>query len=441
MTTPSPIFTDFDYFKLQSNQHDIWNLLETRSQKNVVVSNDNAIRFTEKVTDGDESQIEFNCSVVPDVSLSSETEQIDDKTKTKNDLYSQFKDRLSTHKNAVLAYAEQVAEKITDATDFFVIPVAIIAGMEGHQCVLILRRNKPPFWFDPNGKWNMAREYLISTTEVHVLDIITALLSTMNGNSRLKPFLSEIPRLTPTGGGYPWPAACTVKIPDDITQIRGQSKDNWFLPDSDDIQYRNEDDGICFTISVMFILGLVCANDPKRYLTQAWWRNFYDTLNAPVNGVRNVNASFKKAYIDFLCTMLHRSVMYHLYQTMGGDMSNARVVYFDPHTCIQMYKDSKDTKNDDEATLKTKARRIAQHSMVREFRCRITRTRGKTTLHANWEYVGPIWDALDTKFPTHADTDSGRQWRVTESFASHVLTSFLNEIAEVNGYILYLERS
>tara|TARA_B110001450_G_C17616909_1_gene479613 strand:+ start:99 stop:1400 length:1302 start_codon:yes stop_codon:yes gene_type:complete len=429
MTFPSPMYREFDYFKLQNRQNELWTYLEEeRKNKNVKILMENSIKFMEKY-DREIDDVTFACSVISDL-----------KVHGRNDPHKEYQERVKQYQQDINNYAATF--KIETTTDMLIIPVEIHVyrqGIrEGHQCVLVLRRGNTPFWFDPAGEWNMAKEWYISKTDSHVLEIITPILKMMQSTSaELDNFLT-IPEVTNRGGLYPWPIGCTVYMHDEMTQIRGQSKKNPFLPPSlETSQYENEDSGICFTTSVVFILGLVCSDNPNEYLTHEWWREFYNKLIGDVNDVQGPEI-IKTGYRDFLCTMLHRSIMYRLDRVMKRNTEgyHDRPYYFDPVRSMQTFKN---VMGELKGRGRAKARQIeggiqsiTKGSIVRELLCDVNDD--KLTLGI--EYA-PIWGDVDeTLKSAHEISGNTATW----SNYNPSLDTLLGELATNYGFVLNIRR-
>lgn len=369
------MFSSFDYFDLQSHDAKLWSHLKTkRHGKNVVVSDQCAIWIHEVYTD-DNKEVTIQCTVLPSILLRTPVEN----KQAHADLYEMYVTTIlektedgtpNVVDEMFQSYVQKLRDDATDTTQFIVIPVVIV-GDGGHQCVLVLRRDKPPFWFDPNGRWNMVNEKLSLTSKRHVSYLLTALLKRMQGvnDTHVNKFLTEIPEHKRiVDGRFTWPPNTTVNIQDDITQIQGQNENNWFLPGKGKTNYMNEDEGICFTTSVVFILGLVCQKDPDSYLTHQWWDTFYKKLLTRLP--KEKNTKFRKRFIDFICTMLHRSIMYHLYRVIhdGEIPVDADITYFDYDKCKRVYEESAPTGDENEEQMKDAAKKIADSCMLSELR-------------------------------------------------------------------------
>ena len=439
----SPMLSKFDYFELQSNETKLWGYLRNiRSGKNVVVSDQCAIWIDEryKSVETERDTVTIGCSALPSLRLRTNVTN----GEPEKDLYKLYIDTILTfeendtenHVDDLLKlYVNRLSMDAKKTTDFIVIPVAIV-GDGGHQCVLILRRDKPPFWFDPNGRWNMAQEKLSLTSKLHVIELITSLLERMKrvSNERVKRFLTEIPRLGRSRDGqFAWRANTTVNIHDNITQIYGQNERNWFLPGARKTDYLNEDEGICFTTSVVFILGLVCQENPERYLEHQWWDTFHGNL---VRQIPPNNKKFKDKFIDFICTMLHRSIMYHVYRMMHGVIpENEDITYFDYDECMRTYKTLTQTK--DETQMKKNAEKIADSCMLKELRVYWSTTQNNQIRIK----IDPekYTDVLRSVTQELGDATNGNHWDT--SLRHEIVRSLLTEIASRHGYVLNIIRS
>lgn len=433
----SPMLDAFDYAEFQKDEAKLWDYLASvRKNKNVVVSN--AIWVEEQYTNNEETELGLKFSVFPNVLVRTpmhNDEPIDD-------LYKLFDEKIRHIRsvNDVQVYAN--ALQVTKDTDYLVIPVAITGRGEGHQCVLILRRGRNPLWFDPNGnQYSLAKNITRSSTTYHTIHIIHPVLKMMQQLKNLgdlTDFVSSLPTLkdpSQTKGSFPWSLhGNTTVMESGMAQINGQSDDNWFLPMSGDnlTKYMNENNGICFTTCIVFILGLVCAKDPTRYLQPKWLATFHDTIIKDIP--TRLNAEFYNQFKDFIYTMLHRSIMYHVYLiTTGGYIpEDVRVVYFDIDKCMSDY-------NNATQGTKEEASEIAKASIKRELCVTRTHVSGMYVWEVGLEH-NDLYQDLKHVFTEHVTTESGNL-QISTNQHRYVMKDMFEKFAAEREYVLHIKKS
>ena len=214
------------------------------------------------------------------------------------------------------------------------IPVALeaCAANVAHQTVLCLHRDGASWWptyFDPNGAdW----PHYFFPDQRHAVYHMHDFFSKLRLPGLDLPAIpSETEDITRT---CPWPISNTLTIGDEWS-LEGAQGENGMLNRNPRVQslsdYSEESNGICASISLLFISNILCFGEDKVFDSK-WWHALYlrivpEELHLRISSEKKLSKARGERASDLADTLLVMYLRGFAFKLMSSDVSDSDAIF------------------------------------------------------------------------------------------------------------------